>query len=129
MAITNDTVKEFLDSSPSDAKLSAYVDAFVDSDEYSCLYETYIQSKANLIANLYVAGKIDLASAGSGAVKSERAANGSSVTYAVSDGAAAEDAKLNEAKELDNLGCLFDLFYPEFSVGTSGKKYSADNPL
>lgn len=129
MAFTIDTVKDY-GGIGSDTQIQDEIDTLKASGIYQCLTASYQQSKADLIANYYVAGLL-LSTSGETQVTQEKAASGASTSFKQSkygDDMQYDNAKLARAYNADNNGCL-TIDDSQFSFGSAGKTFEADNPL
>lgn len=127
MAFTLQTVKDY-GGVGSDAVIQGEIDAFADI--YTCLTSSYSAAVADSIANLYMAGSLQSQS-GYSQVTQERAASGASTSFKQDkygmDGDY-DNALLANAYKKDTVGCL-PIDETQFSIGTAGKTFEADNPL
>lgn len=126
MAFTLQTVKDY-GGVGSDIVIQAEIDAF--ADRYTCLTSSYTQALADSIANLYLAGTLQLQS-GYSQVTQERSASGASTSFKQdkygNDGQY-ENSLLASAYKKDTEGCL-PIDETQFSFGAAGKTFEADNP-
>lgn len=126
MAFTLETVKEYGGTGP-DGMISGRIAAFADT--YACLTSSYPQDVADDIANSYVAGSLQ-SSTGETQVTQERAASGASTSFKSSkygDDMQYDNALTAWAYKQDAAGCL-PIDETQFSFGTAGKTFEADNP-
>lgn len=127
MAFTLETVKEYGGTGP-DGMINGRIAAFQDT--YTCLTSSYSAEIADDIANSYVAGSLQ-SSTGSAQVTQERAASGASTSFKSSkygDDMQYDNALIAWAYKQDTNGCL-PIDETQFSFGSAGKTFEADNPL
>lgn len=127
MAFTLETVKDY-GGTGSDGMINGRIAAFADT--YTCLTSTYSADVADDIANSYVAGSLQ-SSTGEMQVTQERAASGASTSFKSSkhgDSDEYDNALIAWAYKQDTAGCL-PIDETQFSFGTAGKTFEADNPL
>lgn len=127
MAFTLETVKDYGGTGP-DGMINARIAAFADT--YTCLQSSYSADVADDIANSYVAGSLQ-SSNGETQVTQEKAASGASTSFKQSkygDDMQYDNALIAWAYKQDTAGCL-PVDDTQFSFGTSGKIFEADNPL
>jgi len=128
MAFTLDTVKEY-GGTGSDGMINARIAAFT-AGAYVCLQSTYSADVADDIANSYVAGSLQ-SSTGETQVTQEKAASGASTSFKQSkygDDMQYDNALIAWAYKQDINGCL-PIDESQFSFGSAGKTFEADNPL
>lgn len=128
MAFTIDTVKEYGGTGP-DGMISARITAFT-AGAYVCLQSSYSTEIADDIANSYVAGSLQ-ASTGETQVTQEKAASGASTSFKASkygDDMQYDNALIAWAYKQDTAGCL-PIDDSQFSFGSAGKTFEADNPV
>ena len=130
MAFTLETVKEY-GGSGSDSEIQGEIDALNENGGiYSCLTSSYSQAKADLIANNYVAGLL-ISANGEAQVTQEKAASGASTSFKQSkygDDMQYDNSRLARAYRADINGCL-PIDESQFSFGSAGKTFEADNQL
>ena len=127
MAFTLETVKEYGGTGP-DGMINGRIAAFADT--YACLTSSYSADVADDIANSYVAGSLQ-SSTGEMQVTQERAASGASTSFKQSKYGGDnqyDNALLAYAYKQDTAGCL-PIDDTQFSFGSVGKTFEADNPL
>jgi hypothetical protein len=127
MAFTIDTVKEYGGTGP-DGMINGRIAAFAET--YACLTQSYSADVADDIANSYIAGSLQ-SSNGDMQVTQERAASGASTSFKqgkYGDMEQYDNALLAWAYKQDTAGCL-PTDKTQFSFGTAGKTFEADNPL
>ena len=128
MAFTLDTVKDY-GGTGSDGMINARIAAFT-TGAYTCLQSTYSSDVADDIANSYVAGSLQ-SSTGETQVTQEKAASGASTSFKQSkygDDMQYDNALIAWAYKQDINGCL-PIDESQFSFGSAGKTFEADNPL
>lgn len=126
MAFTLETVKEYGGTGP-DGMINGRIAAFTDT--YVCLTSSYSTDVADDIANSYVAGSLQ-SSTGETQVTQEKAASGASTSFKQSkygDDMQYDNALIAWAYKQDTEGCL-PIDETQFSFGTAGKTFEADNP-
>lgn len=126
MAFTIETIKAY-GGTGDDIVIQAELDAFEDT--YTCLTSSYSEAVADSIGNMYLAGSLQSQS-GYAQVTQEKAASGASTSFKQDKyGADSEydNALLASAYRKDVNGCL-PIDDSQFSFGSAGKKFEADNP-
>ena len=128
MAFTIDTVKEY-GGTGTDGMINARIAAFT-AGAYVCLQASYDADIADDIANSYVAGSLQ-ASMGETQVTQKKSASGASASFKQSkygDDMQYDNALIAWAYKQDTAGCL-PVDDSQFSFGSAGKIFEADNPL